>query len=85
MHIPHLLCCFHIALEPTKSVCTEVAHSRLTKPFVPSRGCPVFIVAAGVATIAPILEATVEDWDWTMNVSKKDETKADEMLRDEIK
>lgn len=29
--------------------------------------CPRF-VAAGVATIAPILEATIEDWDWTMNV-----------------
>lgn len=28
-------------------------------------------VAAGVATIAPILEATVEDWDWTMNVRNR--------------
>lgn len=31
---------------------------------------PVF--PAGVATIAPILEATVEDWDWTMNVRAAD-------------
>ena len=34
---------------------------------------------AGVATIAPILEATVEDWDWTMNVRgaerRSDDTK----------
>ena len=27
---------------------------------------------AGVATIAPILEATVKDWDWTMNVRSAD-------------
>lgn len=31
----------------------------------------LLVVAAGVATIAPILEATVEDWDWTMNVSPR--------------
>ena len=37
--------------------------------------CPRFAVPfcfpAGVATIAPILEATVQDWDWTMNVRNK--------------